>query len=139
MANGQSWFALYNRLNFLESENFRKKGSCYGGRAGKGTTTPESGRHSEAPRPQAGASRKGSSLSYCAPDPAYTAGLAGRPPCDGCNLLDPKEVLANEAFPRDSPRPDFLGTLDRPSPLFVPGWFKKLGVGKKGFPVDKDG
>ena len=46
------------------------------------------------------------------------------------NLLDPKEVLANEAFPRDSPRPDFLDTLDRLSPLFVPGWFKKLGVGK---------
>ena len=46
------------------------------------------------------------------------------------NLLDPEEVLANEAFPRNSPSPDFLGTLDRPSPLLIPGWSKRLGVGK---------
>jgi hypothetical protein len=68
-----------------------------------------------------------------------SSSLLGGPPCDGNNLLDPKEVLANEAFPRDSPRPDFLGTLDRPSPLFVPGWFKKLGVGKQGKRLDTIG
>jgi hypothetical protein len=53
------------------------------------------------------------------------------------NLLDPEEVLANEAFPRDSPRPGVSGTLDRPSPLFIPGCLKKLGVGKSGFMVDR--
>lgn len=29
------------------------------------------------------------------------------------NLFDPEAVLANEVFPRDSPRPDFLGSLNR--------------------------
>ena len=42
-------------------------------------------------------------------------------------LLDPEAVLANEAFPRDSPRPDFWGTLNRirapfPSPDNVENW-----------------
>ena len=30
------------------------------------------------------------------------------------DLLDPEAVLANEAFPKGSPRPDFFGTLNRP-------------------------
>jgi hypothetical protein len=31
------------------------------------------------------------------------------------DLLDPEAVLANEAFPKGSPRPDLLATLDTPS------------------------
>jgi len=50
----------------------------------------------------------------------------------GTHLLDPKEGWAHEAFPRDPPRPDFLGRiLDRPSPSSYPDVPKKLGVGKK--------
>jgi hypothetical protein len=30
------------------------------------------------------------------------------------HLLDPEAVLANEAFPKGSPRPDFFTTLNRP-------------------------
>jgi hypothetical protein len=32
----------------------------------------------------------------------------------GMNLPNPKAVLANEAFPKGSPRPDFFSTLNRP-------------------------
>jgi hypothetical protein len=30
------------------------------------------------------------------------------------NLPNPKTVLANEAFPKGSPRPDFFSTLNKP-------------------------
>jgi hypothetical protein len=30
------------------------------------------------------------------------------------NLPNPKAVLANEAFPKGSPRPDFFSTLNKP-------------------------
>jgi hypothetical protein len=43
----------------------------------------------EAPRPQGGASRKGS-FAYIVPlDPAYKAGLAGHAPAKGMSSLNP--------------------------------------------------
>jgi hypothetical protein len=32
----------------------------------------------------------------------------------GMSLPNPKAVLANEAFPKGSPRPDFFSTLNKP-------------------------
>ena len=43
------------------------------------------------------------------------------------SLLDPEAVLANEAFPRDSPRPDFLGLLNRTRRVSHPGLSSELG------------
>jgi len=49
------------------------------------------------------------------------------------SLPKPKAVLANEAFPKGAPRPDFLDAVDKPRPsffTFMPVDLKKWGKSK---------